>query len=361
MIKKLKVGIAGFGVVGKRRRHFIDLHPNLKTVAVCDRVFDGEGVLEDGLLYFKNYQRLLEQELDVLFVCLTNDIASEVTQAGLRRGLHVFCEKPPGRDLEDIAQVILCKRNYPKLKMKYGFNHRYHDSVADALKIIQSGELGQIINLRGVYGKSKIVSFGQQADWRSQRDIAGGGILLDQGIHMVDLLRLFAGDFVDVYSFISNEFWKHNVEDNAYVLMRTADHKVALFHSTATQWRHRFDLDINLEKGSLTLSGILSGSKSYGSETMRIAWAASDDMGDPKEQVTYYNHDHSWSHEIREFAEAILLDKPILHGTEYDAFKTMELVYKIYCADPAWREQWQLSDVAESLTEYFVNGSLTHV
>src|SRR5690348_6685433 len=101
----LRVGIAGYGVVGKRRRHFIDRHPLLRTVAVCDRTFDGSGSLEDGVAYFRSYQDLLEQKLDVLFVCMTNDVAPEATIAGLKRGLHVFCEKPPGRTVADVQAV----------------------------------------------------------------------------------------------------------------------------------------------------------------------------------------------------------------------------------------------------------------
>src|SRR5271157_4297971 len=110
MSEKLRVGIAGYGVVGKRRREFIDLHPQLKTMAVCDRVFPGDGVFEDGVRYYTNYQKLLGEPLDLLFVCMTNDIAPEVTMAGMERGLHIFCEKPPGRDLNDIIQVIRCER-----------------------------------------------------------------------------------------------------------------------------------------------------------------------------------------------------------------------------------------------------------
>ena len=90
----------------------------------------------------------------------------------------------------------------------------------DALKIIKSGKLGNIINLRGVYGKSQLVTF-DQPDWRTKREVAGGGVLLDQGIHMVDLMRLFAGDFHEIYSFVSNSRWKFDVEDNAYALMKT--------------------------------------------------------------------------------------------------------------------------------------------
>ena len=339
----LRVGIAGYGIVGNRRRHFIDRHPRLKTVAVCDRRLDGEGTFDDGVRYYTHYKRVLEEDLDVLFVCLTNDINPEVTIAGLESGLHVFCEKPPGRDVADVVRVIACERKHPALKLQYGFNHRYHDSVRHALKLVRGGELGEVINLRGMYGKSKLITFGQTS-WRTERALAGGGVLLDQGIHMVDLLRLFAGEFTEIHSFVSNAFWNHDVEDNAYALMRTADGRVAILHSSATQWRHRFSLEMTLERGAITLSGILSSSKSYGAETMTVAWAGDDELGDPREQTTRYNHDPSWADEIAGFADAIVNDTPVVNGTSEDALKTMELVYRIYCADPEWRDRWNLCD-----------------
>jgi len=342
MTAKLKVGIAGYGVVGKRRRHFIDQHTKLEAVAVCDRTFAAAGVFDDGVRYYTHYKDLLDANVDVLFVCMTNDIAPEVTIAGLEKGLHVFCEKPPGRDLDDITRVIQCERRHPGLKLKYGFNHRYHDSVRDALRIIKSGELGPIISMRGVYGKSKMLSF--QSDWRTQRALAGGGILLDQGIHMVDMIRLFAGDFTEVHSFVSNSYWKHDVEDNAYALMRSANGVVAMLHSSATQWRHRFHLEITLWRGLLVLSGILSGSKSYGAETLTVAYAGDEDGGDPREQTTRYNQDNSWRDEIAEFAEAIWDDKPIIEGSSLEALKTMHLVYRIYCADVEWQKAYNLDD-----------------
>lgn len=346
MSKILHVGIAGYGVVGKRRHHFIDLNPVLKVVAVCDKTFSGRGKFDNGVKYCQNYKELLDSNnLDVLFVCLTNDMASKVTIDGLEKKLHVFCEKPPGRDLDDIVSVIKVERKNPYLKLKYGFNHRYHDSIIDALRIVRSKELGEIINLSGVYGKSKIISFGQKSDWRTNRQIAGGGILLDQGIHMVDLLRIFVDDeFKKIYSFVSNDFWKHDVEDNVYALMRTHDGKVAILHSSATQWRHRFQLEITLRRGSIILGGILSGSKSYGAETMKTVWASDDGVGDPREQTILYNRDNSWQNEINEFTNAIINDCPIENGNSQDALKTMHLVYRIYCADSKWRERWQIDD-----------------
>lgn len=349
MSRRLRVGIAGYGVVGQRRRQIVDQHPEMVTVAVCDQRLETEGTFPDGVRHYTHYRRLLEEELDVLLVCLTNDVAAEVTIAGLERGLHVFCEKPPGRDLSDIAAVVRCEKRHPGLKLKYGFNHRYHESVRDALALVQSGELGRVLNLRGVYGKSTIIDFRSPSHWRTKRAVAGGGILLDQGIHMVDLIRLFGGEFDDVHAIVSNDFWNHDVEDNAYALMRSKSGVVAMLHSSATQWRHRFNLEITLSKGTIILSGILSGSKSYGAETMTVSWAHPEDAGDPKEQTTRYTHDPSWADEIAEFAEAVLRDGPIVNGSSDEALRTMHMVYRIYCADQSWKERWGLDDALPPL------------
>jgi len=341
---ELKVGIAGFGVVGKKRKACVDRHSNLRLVAVCDRNFDDEGLLEEGVNYYQNYQNLLDQELDILIVCLTNEIAPEVTIAGLQAGLHVFCEKPPGRNVEDIKRVIQIESQNPLLKLMYGFNHRYHESIQNALKLVQDGKFGKVINIRGLYGKAKLITF-NQPDWRTRREIAGGGVLLDQGIHMVDLMRLFGGNFTEVHSFISNRHWGYDVEDNAYALMKTEDGVVGMLNSSATQWRHRFNLDINLEYGSIILGGIISGTKSYGAETLTVLEADPDnDNGDPKEKIIRYNRDPSWDEEIIVFVNAILNKTQVQSGSSKDALKTMQLVYKIYYSDIKWREKYDIKN-----------------
>lgn len=157
-------------------------------------------------------------------------------------------------------------------------------------------------------------------------------------------MRLFAGEFTEIHSFICNGFWNYDVEDNAYAIMRTASGVVALLHSSATEWRHRFRLEIAFERGNIILSGLLSGSKSYGAETLTIVWGnPENDQGDPKEQTTRYNEDPSWHDEIYEFADAIINDKPISNGSSEDAFRTMQLVYQIYCADNNWQKKYNLS------------------
>ena len=223
----------------------------------------------------------------------------------------------------------------------YGFNHRYHHSVQEALSLVRKGDFGKVINLRGIYGKSKMINF--ETDWRSNRKIAGGGILLDQGIHMVDLMRLFAGEFVEYHSYVSNSFWNHDVEDNAYSLMRTQDGVVAMLHSSATQWRHKFQLDITLQRGQIVLSGILSGTKSYGAETLTVVYPHEHDDGDPRETMVRYNHDPSWQDEISYFTDCIVKNQPVISGSSVEALKTMETVYKIYHSDENWRNRYNIT------------------
>ncbi len=162
---------------------------------------------------------------------------------------------------------------------------------------------------------------------------------------MVDLMRLFAGNFCEIKSFISNNHWGFDVEDNAYALLKTKDGIVGMLNSSATQWRHKFNLEINLEKGSLILEGILSSSKSYGAETLTIVYAdPTKDNGDPLEVTTNYNKDNSWEEEIDMFVSCILKDKNVQNGSSKDAFETMKHVYKIYFADLNWREKYKIDN-----------------
>ncbi len=333
-------------MVGSRRKTFLDRNADFEVVAVCDQNYRERTALPEhgGIPAYPNYEQLLENhDLDVLFVCLPNNIAAEVTIAGLERRMHVFCEKPPGRTVEDIRGVIAAEQSQSGVKLKYGFNHRYHDSVREAYRIIRSGELGRIINLRGVYGKSRIVPF--HGNWRSERKFAGGGILLDQGIHMVDLMRLFCGEFVEVKSFVSNDYWNEDVEDNAYALMRDDQGRFAILHSTATEWEHHFSLHISLTEGYLKLHGLLTGSKSYGEEELTIGRRDEETAtGSSRKETVKYLEDNSWRDEIAEFGDAIRGRGEIQSGSSADALATMQLVYRIYCADPAWKQRYDIAE-----------------
>jgi len=155
-------------------------------------------------------------------------------------------------------------------------------------------------------------------------------------------MRLFCGDFVEVKSYISNNYWNHDVEDNAYALMRDEYGRVAILHSSATQWQHRFALEIALTEGYLELHGILSDSKSYGEEQLIVGRREEADTGTARRQTVNYLQDNSWRDEIDEFADSICNNEPIVSGNSGDALATMRLIFRIYWSDSEWRRTYQI-------------------
>ena len=337
----IRVGIVGLGNIGQLRAALVARHPAMELVATADPA-GGFPELPASCQVHDTAAALLRQKLDAVFVCTPNAITAEVAVAALEYGCHVFCEKPPGRNLDEARQICEAAARHPRLKLKFGFNHRYHDAVREALAMVKSGALGSLLWVRGVYGKSGGTGFEQS--WRSRREIAGGGILLDQGIHMLDLFRAFCGDFTEVKSFVGNSFWKIDVEDNAFALLRNAGGQVAMLHSSSTQWKHIFSLEVFLAGGYIVVNGILSTTRSYGRETLVVArrqFDANDaPLGRPREETVYFDEDRSWGREVAEFADCILHDRPVSVGTPEEAVRAMELVYRIYQDDATWSERF---------------------
>ena len=334
-----KVGIVGYGVVGKRRHAALKKIHDFEVTSLSDISFKHENNIPNLNCYSDFKDLIKNEDLDILFISLPNYHSASATLLGLKKNLHVFCEKPPAKTL---IELIPIKEHLEKtdLKLMYGFNHRFHSSVMHAKKIIDSGRLGEILNLKGIYGKSKMISF-NQTDWRTDREKSGGGILLDQGIHMLDLMNYFVGGFDNIFSIIQNTFWNFDVEDNAFVLMKNDNGIVGQLHSSATQWRHTFNLDITLKKGSLILGGLLTSSKSYGEETLKIIYADPDnDKGNPKEEVIHFDEDISWDMEIKRFTDAVRNSDKIKNGSIDQAIEIMDLIEKIYKADPVWKRKY---------------------
>jgi predicted dehydrogenase len=278
---------------------------------------------------------LLAADVDAVFVCTPNRFTPEVVIAALEAGKHVFCEKPPGRCISDIERIIEVEGRHPGLKLKFGFNHRYHGGIQEAKRIVDSGRLGRILWVRAVYGKSGGPGFEQA--WRNDKETAGAGILLDQGIHMVDLLRYFCGDFVEVKSMVTTAHYAINVEDNAFALLRDSQGRIAMLHSSSTQWKHCFRMEIFLSEGYITVNGILTSSRSYGDETISVARRQTDEglaHGAPREEVIYFDTDPSWELEVDGFLDHVLNGSPVDSGNSEQALKAVQLVYAIYRDDP---------------------------
>ncbi len=332
-----RVGVIGLGRIGTRRAALVASHPRLALAAAADPDPQRHAGLPSTCALYQHGEDLLRHDLDAVFVCTPNDATSDLVVRCLESGRHVFAEKPPGRSVADVVRIREVEARYPNLRMKFGFNHREHDSVRMSQSLIRSGDLGRLMWMRGTYGKAGGPDYA--GDWRANPDVAGGGILLDQGIHMLDLFRLFGGDFTEVKSFVGQAFWKVGLEDNAFALLRAADGCVAMLHSSATHWNHTFRLEAYLTDGYLVLDGFLTGSRTYGRETLAIGrrdWNDADTArGRPHEERYYFDEDRSWEREVDDFVRCISTGEAAVNGNSMDALRAMELVTRVY-ADDGW-------------------------
>lgn len=327
-MEKIKIGVIGYGKMGKIRTQCIDKH----DLSVVKKVYDNN--IEDSIPYeiAKNSDEIIgDSNLDAVIICTPNHLNKSLTIDALRSGKHVFCEKPPAFDSKDMQEIIKFEYNSGK-KLMYGFNHRHHGSIQKIKSIIHKGEMGKVLWMRGRYGKSVDSSFYEA--WRSKKEQVGGGILLDQGIHMLDLFLYLGGDFDEVKAFVSNLYWKElDLEDNVFAIMKnTQTGMVASLHSTMTQWRHLFSLEIFLESGYLVLNGLKTSSGTYGDEILSIAKNRSTAPAatwEDEERFSFHEN-ISWQSEINHFIDCINTDDNISLGNSNDALKLMELIDSIY-------------------------------
>lgn len=337
-MEKIKIGIAGYGKIGKIRENVIQLSNHAELISIYDVAsFDHP---DKKIKKCHSYQELLDSGVDAIIVSAYAKVSSEYVIRALNAGKHVFCEKPPATSAEEILQVIQAEKACNRI-LKYGFNHRYHYSVMEAKKLINTGTLGKLLWMRGIYGKAGSIDF--QKNWRNYRQYSGGGILLDQGIHMLDLFRYFTNDeFRCLCSCLTRSYWNIEFEDNAFLTLISSQNIIATLHSSANQWKHKFLLEMTFEKGHINLDGIMSTTRSYSPETLVVGEREFENisfaMGKPKETITYFESDRSWDIELEEFTKAIRGESSIINGTSYDAFEIMKLIDQAYSSDTISKE-----------------------
>jgi predicted dehydrogenase len=329
---RLKVGIIGFGKMGQTRAKAALAQSNTYVTKVYDVQYDEEPDYQKAA----SIQEIVEDpDIDAVFICLPNFLNKSTTIAALQNGKHVFCEKPPAFTGDDVREIMAVEKASGR-KLMYGFNHRHHAAVVKMKEIIDGGEYGRVLWMRGRYGKS--VDANYLKTWRANPQLSGGGILIDQGIHMLDLFLHLGGTFDDIHAFVSNRFWKTpGIEDNVFAIFRNnTSGMVASFHSTMTQWRHLFSLEVFLESGYLVLNGLKTSSKSYGEEVLTIAknrTVAPAATWSDEEQM-HFQYDVSWEAEVRLFINAIVNDEPVTSGTSQQALDVMTMIDRIYAEQP---------------------------
>jgi 1,5-anhydro-D-fructose reductase (1,5-anhydro-D-mannitol-forming) len=326
--KNLKFGLIGFGKMGKIRHQTLNKMDKCSVQIVYE--YNDKNPTPENIERINSAEELIaSNDIHAVLISVPNCLIKKYVIASLKAGKHVFCEKPPGINLTEVLEMKDAVLKSGR-KLMFGFNHRHHNSIIKAKEEVDSGSFGKVLWMRGRYGKSVPENFFN--DWRSEKKLAGGGIFLDQGIHMLDLFMHFVGKFNEVKSFVSNIYWKGDIEDNVFALFKNNKGQVASLHSTMSQWRHIFSLEIFMEQGYIVLNGLKTSSDSYGEEKLTIALDRSQAPAATwtDEQQHIFTIDDSWERELTLFRDAILNDCPIKTCGIEDAMHLMEMVDKVY-------------------------------
>lgn len=327
-MKKYRVGILGFGKMGGIRFKALLKDKRVEVISVYES--DLTVTLPASLRREKDPDHVIEApDIDIVLVCTPNKFTCRNVVGALNQGKHVFVEKPPGISLKEVFRMRNAVEE-SNAKLMFGFNHRHHCSIVKAKEIIDSGVYGDLLWLRGVYGKSLSNEF--FANWRSDRSLSGGGILMDQGIHMVDLFLLFLKEFSSINSYVSSFQLKNDIEDNVFALFQTKRGQVASLHSTMMQWPHKFNLDFGLQNGTISINGLKTSSNSYGEESLQANsyWPKVSRPSSKPDFSVVYTIDKSWEREIDIFVDGIINDCPMSKKNISDAITLMKTIEKIY-------------------------------
>ena len=319
----LGVAIVGCGLIGQKRAKAL-AGAQLVACADLDRARGEALARASGAVATEDWRRAIEHSgVDVVIVATTNDRLAEISRAAVEAGKHVLVEKPAARSVAEIDAVIEAANRARRL-VRVGFNHRYHPALQKARELFEQGVLGELMFVRGRYGHGGRI--GYDKEWRAAPALSGGGELIDQGIHLIDLARWFLGDFVSVNGFAHTYFWQMPVDDNAFLLLRTAREQAAFLHVSCTEWKNLFSLEIYGRHAKLHIEG-LGGS--YGIERLAF-YRMLPEMGPPDTTIWEYPRgDESWALEFAEFLEDIRLDRQPSAGLA-DARAALAIVEEIH-------------------------------
>ena len=325
----IRVAIIGCGLVGQKRARAL---AGAKLVACVDPDRSRAGDLArnaKGCAVFPDWRSVIRSDqIDVVIVATPHNLLAEISGAAVREGKHVLVEKPGARNVDELRGLISIAES-AGVRVRVGFNHRYHPAFQQARELVDSGKIGSLMFIRARYGHGGRKEYDRE--WRARPEISGGGELIDQGTHLIDLAHWFLGEFEEVDGFAHTYFWEMPVDDNAFLLLKTKEKKVAFLHASWTEWKNTFSFEIYGRGGKLQVDG-LGGS--YGAE--RLTWYRMlPEMGPPETNVWEYPmEDDSWEVEMAEFLKDIRLSRASEPGL-HDAFATLKVVEQIYQGGPS--------------------------
>ncbi len=321
----MKFAIIGCGLIGGKRLR--SLRPGDQVVAVVDPAqarAQSLAAQAKGAAVLTDWRAAVARpDVEAVFVSTSNDMLAPITLGAIEAGKHVLVEKPAARAPEELTPVIAAAERRG-VCVQVGFNHRYHPALQQARALFDSGVLGPMMYIRARYGHGG--RLGYDKEWRADPAVSGGGELLDQGVHLIDLSRWFLGDFPHVDGHVATFFWDMPVEDNGFLFLRTEAGQVAWLHATWTEWKNTFSFEIFGRDAKLHIEG-LGGS--YGTERLSY-YKMKPTLGPPDTTIWEYpGEDRSWHLELEAFVKAIEERRAPLVGLR-DAQAALEIVHGVY-------------------------------
>lgn len=321
---QLRTAIIGCGRIGNRRAAALGECPLVAVADSCRERAEQLAARFPGCEATDDWRAIVVRpDVDLVIVSATNDLLAPATLAAVRAGKHVLVEKPAARNAAELEPVVAAARE-ARVVVKAGFNHRFHPALQQARKLFDAGEIGEMMFVRGRYGHGG--RLGMEKEWRGNPAISGGGEMLDQGVHLIDLSRWFLGEFTEVAGCVTTCFWDWPVEDNGFAMLRTAGGQIAWLHASCTEWKNLFSLEIYGKQGKLHIEG-LGGS--YGVERLSF-YRMLPCMGPPETTVHEYpGPDASWETEFQHLLECIESGRRPSGDLE-DALAALRVVDRLY-------------------------------
>lgn len=320
----LRAAVVGCGLIGARR-----------AAALVDRgadvaVYDTDSARAEALAASLGAQVSMAPDqasafagADVAVVATPHHMLAPLAIEAVRAGCHVLVEKPGAERLEPLEELAKAAVETDRV-VRVGFNHRFHPAVLEARELIAAGDYGPVMHIRARYGHGG--RLGYEREWRADRAVAGGGELLDQGSHLVDLTRFFGGDVTLAFSEIRTDFWNMEVEDNAFLALCTSTGGFAWLHASWTEWKNLFSFEIAMRSAKIEIEG-LGGS--YGTERLTLH-EMSQEMGPPRTSTREWpNGDGSWAAELDD-ALGAFEGRSGIGASLDDALAVMRVVDEVY-------------------------------
>jgi len=320
----MNVSIVGCGLIGRKRA--MALSPEDQLVACCDtnaELAEKFGLEFNCKSFSKSSELLSTVDCDIVIVAVVNKYIEGITELSIKMGKHVLAEKPLGRNVEEARNMYRTAIRHGKI-LKTGFNHRFHPGLWQAKGLFDRGMIGNLMFIRGRYGHGGRP--GMEKEWRASKELCGGGELLDQGVHLIDLSRWFAGDIKSVFGKTRKKFWDIEVEDNAFIMLETLQKVDIQLQVSWTNWKNIFSFEIFGTDGYLKVEG-LGGS--YGPETLEYGKRRKEGGRPDIEYFEYPSEDVSWSKEWQEFKSAIAENREPI-GSGLDGLRANEIIEAVY-------------------------------